>query len=66
MCTDKSLVNYCKGYYIEIKKERKLWSEVALNDAFADAVFVACPLNGRWFEIDNHEDLIAAEALFRT
>ena len=52
--------------YIEIKKERKLWSEVALNDAFADAVFVACPLNGRWFEIDNHEDLMAAEALFRT
>ncbi len=50
--------------YIEVKNERKLWSEVALNDALADAAFRACPLNGRWFEIDNHEDLTAAEALF--
>ena len=50
--------------YIEDKKEFKMWSEVALNDAFADAFFQACPLNGRWLEIDNHEDLVAAEALF--
>ena len=50
--------------YIEKKKEMKLWSEVALNDAFADVVFQACPLKGRWLEIDNHEDLVAAEALF--
>ena len=51
--------------YIEIKKELKKWSEVALNDAFADAVFQVCPLDGRWLEIDNHEDLAAAEALFK-
>ncbi len=50
--------------YIEKKKELKLWSEVALNDALRDVVFQACQLNGRWLEIDNHEDLAAAEALF--
>lgn len=50
--------------YIEGKKELKLWSEVALNDAFANAVFRACPLQGRWLEIDNHEDLAAAVKLF--
>ena len=50
--------------YIEEKKDLKKWSEVALNDALADTVFQASPLSGRWFEIDNHEDLAAAEALF--
>lgn len=50
--------------YIEERKELKKWSEVALNDALADVVFQACPLDGRWLEIDNHEDLAAAEALF--
>lgn len=50
--------------YIEDKKELKLWSEVALNDALQDVAFQACPLDGRWFEIDNYEDLAAAEALF--
>lgn len=54
----------CCAEYIEKKHELKLWSEVALNDAFADAIFQACPLSGRWFEIDNHEDLAKAEALF--
>ena len=50
--------------YIEEKKELKMWSEVALNDALADEIFKACPLQGRWLEIDNHEDLAAAEELF--
>ena len=50
--------------YIEEKKELKKWSEVALNDAFADVEFYACPLVGRWLEIDNHDDLAAAEKLF--
>lgn len=50
--------------YIEEKKELKKWSEVALNDAFTDVIFQACPLKGRWLEIDNHDDLAAAEALF--
>ena len=50
--------------YIERKKEFKMWSEVALNDAFSDVIFKACPLDGRWLEIDNHNDLAAAEKLF--
>ncbi len=50
--------------YIEIRGEKKMWSEVALNDILPEIVFHACPLNGRWFEIDNHDDLHAAEALF--
>lgn len=59
----KAFFNHCVEY-IERKKERKMWSEVALNDAFSDAIFQACPLEGRWLEIDNHKDLAAAEALF--
>lgn len=50
--------------YIEEKKEVKLWSEVALNDILAEIVFQACPLVGRWVEIDNHDDLAAAKKLF--
>jgi choline kinase len=50
--------------YIEDKKERKMWSEVALNDILKEVEFKACPLKGRWLEIDNHEDLAAAEKLF--
>lgn len=50
--------------YIKKNKELKLWSEVALNDALIDVRFEACPLVGRWLEIDNREDLAAAEALF--
>lgn len=50
--------------YIEKNKELKKWSEVALNDILNDLVFKACPLNGRWYEIDNHEDLKIAEKIF--
>ncbi len=50
--------------YIEVKHDLKKWSEVALNDALSIIDFKACPLVGRWFEIDNHEDLAAAEKLF--
>lgn len=50
--------------YIEKKKELKLWSEVALNDVFEDVCFHACPLEGRWFEIDDNNDLHTAEELF--
>lgn len=51
--------------YIEDKKELKKWSEVALNDILKDVNFYACPLVGRWYEIDNHDDLKIAEELFR-
>ena len=50
--------------YIDANNDRKQWSEVALNDILPDADFYACPLDGRWMEIDNREDLIAAEKLF--
>ncbi len=60
----KAFFEKCKDY-IENKKELKKWSEVALNDVLSEVRFVACPLVGRWFEIDNHDDLAAAEALFR-
>lgn len=50
--------------YIEDKKELKKWSEVALNDILSEVDFYACPLVGRWYEIDNHEDLKIAEELF--
>lgn len=43
----------------------KKWSEVALNDILPLCNFKACPLAGRWLEIDNHEDLAAAEELFK-
>lgn len=60
----KAFFNHCIDY-IEKKKELKMWSEVALHNALADVAFKACPLEGRWFEIDNHEDLAAAETLFK-
>ena len=51
--------------YIEQRKELKKWSKVALNSILFEVEFKACPLVGRWFEIDNHEDLHAAKELFR-
>ena len=50
--------------YIRIKQDLKKWSEVALNDILNEVLFEACPLRGRWFEIDNQDDLKAAEKLF--
>lgn len=50
--------------FIEDKKDLQMWSEVALNGILPDVKFVACPLDGRWLEIDNHADLAAAEKLF--
>lgn len=50
--------------YINKRREVKLWSEIAINDIFSECKFEACPLNGRWFEIDTHEDLKAAIELF--
>ena len=53
----------CISHYIE-RKELNLWSEVALNDILLQVDFAACPLNGRWVEIDNNEDLLLAEKIF--
>ncbi len=51
--------------YIENRKETNMWSEVALNDILNDVLFAACPITGKWVEIDNHEDLSLAESLFK-
>jgi choline kinase len=53
----------CEEYIVE-RKELKMWSEVALNDILGEIKFAVCPLDGRWLEIDTHEDLLAAEKLF--
>lgn len=63
MAAGKAFLDKC-AEYIEDKKELKLWSEVALNDILGVVEFKACPLIGRWLEIDNHNDLAAAEKLF--
>ena len=55
----------CCREYIETKQERNLWSEVALDNAMQQIPFFACPLQGRWFEIDDLDDLNAAEKLFQ-
>lgn len=60
----KAFFDKCEDYILN-KKELKKWSEVALNDILADVNFVACHLVGRWFEIDNYEDLYRAEKLFK-
>lgn len=56
--------NKCSEYIVD-KKELKLWSEVALNDILVDSNFQSCPLIGRWYEIDNHDDLAKASELFK-
>lgn len=59
----KVFFNKCEEY---IKNNQvTLWSEVALNDILPDVEFRACPLKGRWVEIDNKEDLAIAEKLFK-
>ena len=52
--------------YIESKGQLKLWSEVALDDVLGkgEVLVRACPEDGRWLEIDNHDDLAMAEELF--
>lgn len=59
----KAFFDKCEEYIVK-NGELKKWSEVALNDILADVVFKPCALVGRWLEIDNHDDLAAAEKLF--
>lgn len=59
----KAFFDVCRDF-IEVKKELTMWSEVALNEVLGKVEFKACPLEGRWLEIDNHDDLAAAEKLF--
>ena len=50
--------------YIEARNDRGQWSEVALRDILAYVDFHACPVGGRWMEIDTPEDLALARELF--
>ena len=59
----RSFYKHCLNY-IKNRNEVSLWSEVALNDTLSEVAFSACPLDGRWMEIDNYEDLQEAELLF--
>ena len=50
------------------RKDENSWTEVALDHIFGTASFIPYIINdklGRWFEIDNHDDLHKAEELFK-
>ena len=49
---------------IEIQGDRNSWTEVALDGIFDIVDFKPYVIEGRGFEIDNHEDLKRAEKLF--
>lgn len=50
---------------IEIERNRNSWTEVALDHIFSKVDFYPYKIQGRWFEIDNHDDLASAEELFK-
>lgn len=50
---------------IENQGNRNSWTEVALDQIFSKVEFNPYKIEGRWFEIDNHDDLAAAEELFK-
>ena len=59
----KAFFDKCEDYIVK-NNQTKLWSEVAINDIFSVVPFFPCPLNGRWIEIDDHEDLRIANEMF--
>lgn len=46
------------------RKDENSWTEVALDKIFAKTDFRPYIVQGRWFEIDNREDLAKAEKIF--
>lgn len=50
---------------IVVRKDENSWTEVALDNIFNDANFQPYVIDGRWFEIDNHDDLHKAEQIFK-
>lgn len=46
------------------RQDENSWTEVALDNIFKDANFKPYVIEGRWFEIDNHDDLHKAEVIF--
>ena len=59
----KAFFNICSKY-IEKEKNLNMWSEVALAEILSEIEFAPLDINGRWLEIDNHDDLRKAEMLF--
>ncbi|MBR1792393.1 MAG: phosphocholine cytidylyltransferase family protein [Bacteroidales bacterium] len=49
---------------IIVRGDRNSWTEVALDHVLDKADFRPYVIDGKWFEIDNHDDLSFAEALF--
>lgn len=47
------------------RKDENSWTEVALDNIFKDTNFQPYVIDGRWFEIDNHDDLHKAEEIFK-
>lgn len=47
------------------QKNENSWTEVALDKIFPQTKFYPYVIDGRWFEIDNHEDLAKAERIFK-
>ena len=50
---------------IEGRKDENSWTEVAPDNIFPKTNFKPYVIEGRWFEIDNHDDLHKAEEIFR-
>jgi len=46
------------------RKDRNSWTEVALDKIFDKSNFQPFIINGKWYEIDNHDDLAHAESIF--
>lgn len=51
--------------YLYVRNDLNSWSEVAINDLLNDVNFQPLNIKYKWMEIDNHEDLAAAEKLFK-
>lgn len=49
---------------IVARRDENSWTEVALDKIFNDTNFIPYVIKGRWFEIDNYDDLYNAEKLF--
>lgn len=47
------------------RKDENSWTEVALDNIFEKTAFRPYIIEGRWFEIDNHDDLHKAEEIFK-
>lgn len=52
-------------HIIKIEGNENSWTEVALDEILPYVKFYPYAIEGRWFEIDTHDDLAQAERLFK-